>query len=164
MTTLPLLLTKMTLFFHDVISSTEKPSGLVKVTKWTAALAKQRAVIKRAADQAKEYTAKQKCVNRSRALTFGLGSKDWSSITPLCAATPASVSSSTAPTSSTPAADVDLERWSKGKPAIVWAFGCLHDETDDFEELILVLGKQGSSSVCGFMHGHYNLYHCFLLF
>jgi len=180
MTTLPLLLTKMMLFFHNVISSMEKPSGLVKVTKWTAALAKQRAVIKcaaikatecaakeaekHAADQAKEHTAKQKHVNRSHALTFGPGSKDWSFITPSCMATPASVLSSTAPTSSTPAADVDSERWSEGKPAIVQAFGGFHNETDNFEELVSVLGKWGSSSVCGSMHGHYTLYHCFLLF
>ena len=59
MTTLSLLLTETTLFFHDIISSTEKPSGLVKVTKWTAALAKQHVVIKHAAIEATECAAKE---------------------------------------------------------------------------------------------------------
>jgi hypothetical protein len=102
--------------------------------------------------------------DRSCALTFGLGSKDWSSITPSHVATPASVSSGTAPTSSTTAADVNSERWSEGKPSIVWAFGGLHDKTDNFEDLVLVPGKWGSNSVCGSMHGHYMLYQWLLLF
>ena len=168
-----LLLTETTLFFHDVISRTEKPSGLVKVSKWTAALAKQHEVVRRAAIEApiraaerhaakeakkhvadEERTAMQKtCVSRGCALTFGPGSKDWSSIT-TCprsyAATPASISSSTTSASSTPTADVNSERRSEGKPAIARTFGGFHDETpDNFEDLVSVLGKWGSSMVCG---------------
>ena len=154
-----LLLTETTLFFHDVISRTEKPSGLVKVTNWTVALANQHALVdraadeadKRAADEAKGPTAKPKTHGtRGHALTFGPGSKDWSSITrpPSRAATLTSVSS-TAPTSSTPITNLNSEKSSEGKPTIAWAFGGLQDENEGSEDLASVLGKRGSTSVCG---------------
>jgi hypothetical protein len=150
-----LLLTETTLFFHDVVSRTEKPCGLARVTKWTIALAKEHIIIdcatkaakkrtadaaKHAADEAKEDTDKGK--THDHALTFGPGSKDLSSITLslLHATTPASVFSST------PTTNVGS---SEGNPAIVQAFGGFQDENNNLEELVSVLGKQGSHSVCG---------------
>jgi hypothetical protein len=150
-----LLLTETTLFFHDVVSRTEKPSGLARVTKWTAALAKEHIVIdhaakaakkraadaaKHAANKAKEDTNKGKM--HDRALTFGPGSKDLSSITHSLsrASTPASVFSST------PMTNVGS---SEGNPAIVRAFGGFQDENNNLKELVSVLGKRGPCSVCG---------------
>ena len=153
-----LLLTETTLFFHDIVTRTEKPCGLANVTKWTAALAKERIVIdhaakavkkraadaaKHAADEAKEDTDKGK--TRDRALTFGPGSKDLTSIAHSFsrATTPASVFSST------PTTNVSSFEGNPAVSAIVRAFGGFQDENDNLEELVSVLGKQGSCSVSG---------------
>jgi len=120
-----LMLTERTLFFHDVVNSSDKPSGLLNVKLWTTSVAKPR-------------------VTRDRALTFGPGTRDWSSVTaPDSCAT--SVSSTTAPTPSTRTTSNGLQ--SETEPAGLPTYGGLEDEKGSLEDIRSVLGKRGSSAV-----------------
>jgi hypothetical protein len=121
-----LMLTERTLFFHDIVDSTDKPSGLLNVKLWTTGIAKPRQT-------------------RARSLTFGPGSKDMSSLaSPHSRAT--SVSSTTAPSART--YTIPTASHSESEPSVVRTFGGLEDENDSLEELQSVLGKRGSSVVC----------------
>ena len=57
-TVMTLILTELTLFFHDIATRTETFSGPLKVTTWTTGLASIHPT-------------------RDQSLTFGSGSKDW---------------------------------------------------------------------------------------
>ena len=123
---MPLMLTERTLFFHDIISSTEKPSGLLNMKSWTTGVAK----------------------TRECSLTFGPGTRDMSSVAnPHSRAT--SVSSTTTRTSSmTTASHASHGPQSEGESIVTRMFGGLEDEKDSLEELQSVLGKRGASAVC----------------
>jgi hypothetical protein len=71
-----LLLTERTLFFHDVVNSNDKPSGLLKVNLWASGVAKPQ-------------------VSRGQSRTFGRRKKDSASVHSRAT----SVSSASAPTS-----------------------------------------------------------------
>lgn len=122
-----LMLTERTLFFHDIVDSTDKPSGLHNVKLWTTGIAKPRQT-------------------RARSLTFGAGTRDMSAVTSTHSRA-MSVSSTTG-TASARTSNIPTASHSESEPSVIQRFGGLEDENDSLEELRSVLGKRGSSVVC----------------
>jgi len=117
-----LMLTESTLFFHDVVNSADKPSGLLAVKAWTTGVAKPRGP-----------------TGREWSLTSGHGTRDWSSVTSPCfRATSASSTTACTPSSATTSHELQSESGT---------LGSLGDEKVNHKDLQSVLGKQ-SNSVC----------------
>jgi len=117
-----LMLTERTLFFHNVVNSAEKPSGLLAVKAWTTGVAKPRGP-----------------TGRERSLTFGPGTRDWSSVTgPRSRATSASSTTTRTPSSATTSHELHSESGT---------LSSLGDEKVNLKDLQSVLGKR-SNSVC----------------
>ena len=123
-----LMLIERSLFFLNIVNSTEKPSGLLNVKSWSTGVAKPKPH-----------------ATRVCSLTSGPGTKDLSSITgPHSHAT--SISSATTHTSSTPMTSCELRL--ESKTTLFRASGGLVDGKGKLENVQSVLGKQGSNAVC----------------
>jgi hypothetical protein len=152
-----LLLTEMTLFFHDIATtSSEKPSGPLRVKTWTAALANQRATMGRAVTKGQKHVATEanypefpeirehavrgsvEHITRDQSLTFGPCTKKG-----LSGTRPHSHSSSMPP--SVLLTPSNSEPQAEGTLNVARSF---HGENDDLNEFGSVLGKQKSSTVC----------------
>jgi hypothetical protein len=122
-----LLLTEQSLFFHNVVNSTEKPSGLLKVKLWASGVAKL-------------------CMSREWGRTSGPRARDSASARSASVHSHATSVSSILASTSMPTMSNNLQ--SEREPGVVRTFGGLEDETDDLEDLRSALGKWGSNTVC----------------
>jgi len=119
-----LLLSGTTLFFHDITSRNEKPSGVLKVNRWVMGVG----------------GADTNDTNRNRSHTFGSGSKDW----PTTRSHVTSISSGSTHTPSTSIMNIGQE--SDNHPAVVQSFGGLELEDDDGGDYEFVIGRQGNNN------------------
>ena len=125
-----LILTELTLFFHDIATRTETFSKPLKVMTWTTGLASVHPM-------------------RDWSMTFGFGLKDWAFVTHGCHHSHASgPSPSTEVTRSMPTISMESQGTSNKAP-VAQSSGGRWGERNDIHNLELVLERWGNYAVCG---------------